>query len=176
MPATEPCLPCCAEPVVSNIQGSPGVAGDPGPAGEQGEPGETPELLDYTDYNAPAYTVTATPTQITGVARILGVAGRYLIMARARFDANAATFAASRTITSFLYNATTSANIANSTKAVKTPVITTATETLPAYDACVVYTAATDNEVIQMFTSVSVIPTAGTLTVEEAEIVVLKLD
>jgi hypothetical protein len=176
MPATENCSPCCADPVVSNVQGSPGVAGEQGPQGEQGEPGETPELLTFTDYNAPAYTVTATPTQITGVSRILGLAGRYLIMARARFDANAATFAASRTITSYLYNASTSALIANSTKAVKTPITTTETLTLPEYGATVIYTAATDNEVIQMFTSVSVIPSAGTLTVEEAEIVVVQLD
>jgi len=177
MPGTTPCIPnCCSEPTVVEVPGVAGAVGPEGPTGETGPPGETPELLDFTDYNAPAYTVTATPAQITGVARILGVAGRYLIMARARFDANAATFAASRTITSYLYNASTSAVIANSTKAVKTPVTTTETLTLPEYGACVVYTAATDSEVIQMFTSVSVIPSAGTLTVEEAEIVAIKLD
>lgn len=173
MPSTEPCNPCCSEPVVSNVIGSPGAVG---PAGPQGDPGETPELLDYTDYNSPAYTVTATPTQVTGVSCVLGLAGRYLIRARARFDANAATFASSRTITSYLYDASAAALIANTTKAVKTPVITTQTQTLPAYDADVVYDAADDNAVIQMFTSVSVIPSAGTLTVEEAEIVAIKLD
>lgn len=173
---TIPCNPCCADPVVVQVPGVAGNVGPSGPTGETGAAGETPELLDYTDYNAPAYTVTATPTQITGVSRILGVAGRYLIMARARFDANAATFAAARTITTYLYNASQSALIANSTKAVKTPVTTTETLTLPEYGACVVYTAATDNEVIQMLTSVSVIPSAGTLTVEEAEIVAIKLD
>jgi len=177
MSATVPCVPnCCSTPTVVEVPGVAGETGPQGPAGEQGEPGETPELLDYTDYNAPAFTVTATPQQITGVSRTLGAAGRYLIRGRARFDANAATFASSRTITSYLYNASTSSVIANSTKAVKTPVTSTETLTLPAYDADVVYEAADDNEVIQMFTSVSVIPSAGTLTVEEAEIVAIKLD
>lgn len=176
MPATENCNPCCSDPVVTNIQGSPGLQGEQGPQGETGPAGATPELLDYTDYNAPAYTVTATPTQITGVSCVLGLAGRYLITARARFDANSATFADSRTITSYLYDASAAALVANTTKAVKTPVLTTETQTLPAYDADVVYDAADDNAVIQMFTSVSVIPSAGTLTVEEAEIVAIKLD
>lgn len=182
MPDTTPCIPsCCSTPTVVEVPGPPGAEGPQGPQGEtgpQGEPGEngtTPTLDDFTDYEAPNYTVTATPAQITGVAQILGDAGRYLIFARARFDAVAATFAASRVITTYLYNASTSANIADSTKAVQTPVITTQTQTLPAYDACVIYEAAGDNEVIQMFTSVSVIPSAGTLDVEEAEIVAIRL-
>lgn len=176
MSLATPCNPCCGEPVVVDVQGSPGLVGPEGPVGETGATGATPELLDYTDYNAPGFSVTATPTQITGVSCVLGLAGRYLIRARARFDANAATFASSRTITSYLYDASAAALVANTTKAVKTPVITIQTQTLPAYDADVVYDAANDNAVIQMFTSVSVIPSAGTLTVEEAEIVVLKLD
>lgn len=176
MPATENCGPCCAEPVVSNIQGSPGLEGAQGPAGPAGADGATPELLDFTDYNAPAYTVTATPTQVTGVSCVLGLAGRYSLRARARFDANAATFAASRTITSYLYDASAAALVANTTKAVKTPVLTTETQTLPGYDADVVYDAADDNAVIQMFTSINTIPSAGTLTVEEAEIVAIRLE
>lgn len=170
---TPSCNPCCAEPVVTDVIGSPGLQGEQGP---QGEVGPAPELLDFSDYNAPAYTVTATPSQVTGVSCVLGLAGRYLIMARARFDANAATFAASRTITSYLYDASAAAIIANTTKAVKTPITTTETLTLPGYEACKVYDAADDNAVIQMFTSVSVIPSAGTLTVEEAEIVAIRLE
>lgn len=176
MPETVPCAPCCAEPTVVNIPGSAGIEGPQGPIGETGPAGETPELLDYTDYEAPSYTVTATPAQITGVARILGLAGRYLIMARARFDALAATFADSREIATYLYNASTSAIIANSTKQILTPIITTDTLTLPHYGACVIYEAAGDNEVIQMFTSIDVIPSAGSLVVEEAEIIAIKLD
>ena len=176
MAATENCNTCCAEPVVTNIQGSAGVEGPQGPQGETGADGATPELLDFTDYNAPAYEVTATPTQVTGVSCVLGLAGRYSLRARARFDANAATFAASRTITSYLYDASAAALVANTTKAVKTPILTTETETLPAYGADVIYDAADDNAVIQMFTSVSVIPSAGTLTVEEAEIVAIRLE
>jgi hypothetical protein len=106
----------------------------------------------------------------------LGEAGRYLIMAIARFDAVAATFAASRTITCYIYNATNSATLSNSTKAVLTPVITTATESLPHYIAQVIYTSAADNEVVQLWGSVSVIPSAGTLDCTEAQIVAIKLD
>lgn len=181
---TTPCVPCCSEPVVTNVPGAPGLQGEQGPQGEQGEqgePGDTPELLDYEAYAAgTAYTVTATPALAafgtTNPSVTLGAAGRYMIMSRATFNANAATFAASRTITSYLYNATSSATIANSTKATLTPVTTTDTLTLPPYGATVIYTSTVANEVIQLWTSVSVVPSAGTLTVAAAEIVAIKLD
>ncbi len=172
------CVPCCGEPVITEIPGAAGLQGPPGAEGEkgeQGEPGVTPELLDFTDYNSPAYEVTATPTQITGVSRVLGDAGRYLIMARATFLSNGSTFAANRTVTSYLYNASTSANISNSTKVIGTGIKTTATETLPHYGACVIYEAAGDNEVIQMFTSIDVVPTVSPLLCNEAEIVAIRL-
>ncbi len=184
MPSTTPCNPCCSEPVVTNIPGAPGLEGPQGPQGEQGEqgePGVTPELLDFDVYaSGTAYTLTATPSLAdfgtTDPTLTLGEAGRYLIMSRARFDANAATFAASRTITTYLYNVNNAATISNSTQAVLTPVITTSTETMPPYGTTVIYTAAADNEIIQLWTSVSVIPSAGTLTCAAAEIVAIKLD
>lgn len=172
------CRPCCSVDVPVQIPGSPGLVGPVGPAGEtgaQGIPGTTPELLDFTDYNAPAYTVTATPAQVTGAQVTLGDAGRYLLMARAQFNAVAATFAASRDVTTFLYNSSGSIAVANSTVVTKTPIITTQTQTLAGYAIFLIYTATADAELIQLWTSVGTIPSAGDLICADADIVAIRL-
>ncbi len=173
-----PCVPCCGEPVVTEIPGAAGLEGPTGPQGEQGEPGEpgeTPTLNSYTDYNAPAYTVTATPTQVTGAQVTLGLAGRYQILARAQFNAAAATFAASRDVTTYLYDATDASIIGDSTVVTKTPVITTQTQTLAGYNISLIYEAPDDSALIQLWTSVGTIPSAGTLDCVDADLVAIRL-
>ncbi len=172
-----PCTPCCSTPVITEVPGSPGlsVQGPIGETGAQGEPGETPELLSFTDYNAPAYTVTATPTQVTGAQVQLGLAGRYQIYSRAQFNAVAATFAASRDVTTFLRDATAAATVGDSTVVTKTPIITTQTQTLPGYNIFLIYESADDSALIQLWTSVGTIPSAGDLVVADADIIAIRL-
>ncbi len=182
MPATENCTPCCSEPVVTNIQGSPGAVGPQGAQGEQGEPGTSPELATESAYGSGSVYALTTTSALANLGSTqpsvtLTDAGRYAIFARARFDLTGATFAAVQTITAKLRcTNNTIADVANTTKAIKTPVVTTLTYTLPGYNIAGVEYTATAGDVIQLWASISVIPSAGSVDVVEADIFAIKLD
>jgi len=128
-----------------------------------------------------AYAVTATPALAalgtTTPSLTITSPGTWAIFARARYDYAAATFAAVRTVTTALRRTNnTAAYLTNATKDWKTDIITLLTYT--ANDGPVppvIYTTSNNNDVIELWTSISVVPSAGALNVVEAEIVAIKL-
>lgn len=102
--------------------------------------------------------------------------GNYLIFARIRFDYNAATFAAVRNVTAKLRRTNnTPSDLSNASAGLKTQVITTLTFSAGDINIPPTVYAATVGDIVQIFASIDVIPTAGTLDCVEAEIVAIKL-
>lgn len=103
--------------------------------------------------------------------------GTYLLLARLRFDYNGATFAAVQTIAAKLRRLNnTAADLTNAVAGMKTQIITT--QTFTAGDVNIpptIYTTVNNNDQIQIFASIGVVPSAGSVDVAEAEIVAIKL-
>ncbi len=124
-----------------------------------------------------AYSVTATPAAITmgttSPTVTIAKAGTYLIMWNVRTDYSAATIAVSRTMT---YKVRRTNNTATDvfTSGFATPVITLLTFSGPDISRQFVYTA-TAGDILQLWASISTIPTAGAVTVPEANIITLRL-
>lgn len=104
-------------------------------------------------------------------------AGVWLILARARIDYTGSTFAAVRTGTLKLRRTNnTAADLANSSASFLTDIITTLTYTLGVIDLQpVIYTTTNNNDVIELWGDISVVPSAGSLDASEASIVAVKL-
>ncbi len=103
----------------------------------------------------------------------LTTAGTWLIMARARVDYVAATFAAVR-IVSFKLRRTnnTAGDVTNTPCAFKTQIITTLTFTAPGANfSPVAYVTANVNDVLQMQVAIDTDPTAGSIQIVEADLV-----
>jgi len=106
---------------------------------------------------------------------VITAPGTWLILTRVRYDYNAATFAAVRTVTTALRRTNnTAADVISS--AWKTDIITTLTYTahfqvLPP----VLYTTANSDDILQLWASVNTVPSAGSLDAVEAEIVCVKI-
>lgn len=128
-----------------------------------------------------AYSLTATPALLdfgtTDPSVTLGTAGTYLIAGRVRLDYNAATFLASRTITLKLRRTNnTAADITNSPSSYKAQVVTLLSSSSGFYDVQpVIYTTTSTTDVIQMWGSISVVPTAGSLDAVEGYITAIRL-
>lgn len=128
-----------------------------------------------------AYQLTATPALLnfgtTDPSITITSAGVWLILARARIDYTAATFAAVRTGTLKVRRTNnTAADIANSSSGFLTDIITTLTYTLAVVDLQpIIYTTTNSNDVLEVWGSISVVPTAGSLDASEASIVAVKL-
>jgi hypothetical protein len=126
-----------------------------------------------------AYTLTAVSAALdfgtTDPSLVLNKAGTYLLLGRVNLQANAATFAASRTVTLKLRRTNnTPADLIS--QATATPIITTQTQTIGVFNLPpVIYTTAVLTDAITIFGDVSVIPSAGTLTATEASIVAIRL-
>lgn len=119
--------------------------------------------------------ITATPTLAAGASITPAAAGLYLIFARATVDIAGATFAASRAVTLKVRNVTAGSDVTNSS-AIKNTQITTTTG-YPSHDwetNPVIATLAAAQQ-IQLFVSISVVPTAGTIRVTEAAIIAIPL-
>lgn len=136
----------------------------------------------YSGYaSGTSYVLTATPALAhlgtTDPAITITKPGRYLIFARARVDYTGATFAAVRTVSMKLRRTNnTAADITGGASAALTNIITLLTYSLgDIVIPPVVYTTTNSDDVIQLFGSVSVLPTAGTIDVSEAEIVAMPL-
>lgn len=126
------------------------------------------------------YGLTATPAALdfgtTDPAITLDAAGTYLLLARARADYNAATFAASRLATLKLRRTNnTAADVSNGSVALKTDIITAITSSLGALAWWALYTTANVDDIITIFGDVSVLPTAGSLDISEASIIAIRL-
>lgn len=105
----------------------------------------------------------------------LDLAGTYLINYRARYENVAATFAASRVLTTKLrVTSGTPADIANSSIIFNTPIITLLSNTLCNVSGSVIYTAAA-GDVISLFGSLDTVASAGTTTANEAMITAVRL-
>ncbi len=104
-------------------------------------------------------------------------AGVWLILSRVRVDYTGATFAAVRTGALKLRRTNnTAADLVNSPCGFLTDIITTLTYTLGSFNLPpIIYTTTNANDVIEIWGSISVVPTAGSLDASEAEIVAIKL-
>lgn len=128
-----------------------------------------------------AYSLTATPANVAlggnPTQVVLNEPGTWLIRGRIRYDYNGATFGGNRTVTTKLRRTNnTAADVANSSCAWLTQNITTQTYTVRVMDLPeVVYVTANNNDVIELWGSVSIIPSAGSLDATEADIVAVWL-
>jgi hypothetical protein len=127
------------------------------------------------------YSLTATPALLdfgtTDPSLVINAPGVWLILARARIDNNAKTTAAVRTITLLLRRTNnTAANIANSSTACKTAIMTTLTFTLAEMDLPpIIYTTVNSDDILQVWGSADDISGAGTFDAVEASIVAVRL-
>lgn len=128
-----------------------------------------------------AYALTNTSTALdfgtTDPALTITQPGTYLIFSRANLKYNAATFAASRTVTLKLSRTNNSAaDITNATITFLTDIITTLTYTAGIISIPpVLYTTANADDSITIKGDVGVVPTAGSLDVVAAEIIAIRL-
>lgn len=128
-----------------------------------------------------AYQLTNTAAQLNFGTTDPGITiarpGTYLILARARIDYTGATFAAVRTVTIKLRRTNnTAADLTNGSSVLLTEIITTLTYTaghvvIPP----VIYTTTRNDDIIQIFGSIDVVPSAGSIDATEAEIVAIPL-
>lgn len=127
-----------------------------------------------------AYSLTNTSTALTfgttSPVITLDLPGTYLILARTDCRNNAATFAASRTITMKLRRTNnTAADLAGGNDTGITGVVTTTTSESDSFIMMALYTTSNTNDSITIFGDVSVVPTAGSLDVVEASVLAIRL-
>lgn len=125
-----------------------------------------------------AYSLTTTAAQVTvnGTDAKLTVpgTGQWLLRGRVNLKYNGATFAANRTVTIKLRRTNnTAADVTNATCTVITGVVTTITETFMVVEIPESYytTVNTDDE-IAVYASIDTLPSAGSLDITEASIVI----
>lgn len=122
-----------------------------------------------------AYTLTATPAAVvlgtTSPTLTLTNTAHYVLIAQAQIELAGATFAATRLLTILLQRTNnTPGAIANSTIAYTVPITTTLTQTLALINLPPVVYSATAADVITLWASIAVIPTAGSITVSAASL------
>lgn len=127
------------------------------------------------------YTLTATSALVdfgtTDPTITLTAPGTYEINASGVLKYNGATFAANQLITMKLRRTNnTATDLTNATTTITTRIITTTTDSAGAFVIPLTfYTTATSTDIISLFGSVNVIPSAGTVTVESASIQARKI-
>lgn len=127
-----------------------------------------------------AYALTATAAKLdfgtTDPSLTLTQAGTYLITAAVTLDYAAATFAAVRTATLKLRRTNnTAADLTNGSIALQTEIITTLTYTMERATWTILYSTSNTDDVIEIFGSLDVIPSAGALNASAASIVAVRL-
>ena len=127
-----------------------------------------------------AYTLTNTSTALdfgtTDPALTINGPGTWIIFSRVTLKYNAATFAANRTVTIKLSRTNnTAADVTGATTAHITNIITTLTYTESVQIPPVLYTTTNGTDSITIKGDVSVVPTAGSLDVTEAEIIAIRI-
>ena len=137
-------------------------------------------LAQYTSYAAgTVYTMTASAAQIafgTTSPQVTLDAGTWIIFAYARLDAAGATYAGNQLATVKLRRTNnTAADLTNASTGFNMPIITTITQTLGhLHIPNVIYTA-TQGDIIQLYGLVAATPAAGSITVNEAQIVAIRI-
>lgn len=120
--------------------------------------------------------LTNSSVQITGAGSLTLTAGTYLLMAAARLDFVAATFAASQPVELKLRETTNGpADIANSVVNLDTGSPTTITATFATVALPPVIYAAATGDTIEMYGTVGAAPAAGNLEVIETSLVAIRL-
>ncbi len=129
-----------------------------------------------------AYQLTATPAMLnfgtTDPSLTLTFPGVFLILARVRVDHNAATWDAVRTGTIKIRRTNnTAADIGDSPGSFLVPLSVSAlTFTATVFTTQpIIYTTTASNDILQLWGSISVVPTAGSLDVVEASICAIRL-
>lgn len=119
--------------------------------------------------------VTATPSQALSSTVTLAD-GTYLLMATARYDYVGATFAANQTVNTKLRRTNnTAADIPDAVAEFETSVITTQSNTAMIVTLPPVTYAATAGDIIDVFSSIDVVPSVGDLKLIEVSLVAIKL-
>lgn len=127
------------------------------------------------------YTLTATSALVdfgtTDPTVTLTVPGTYEIYASGVLKYNGATFAANQTVTLKLRRTNnTATDLTNATTTITTRIITTTTDSAGVFVIpTTFYTTTRNNDAISLYGSVSVVPSAGTITVEAASIQARKI-
>lgn len=127
-----------------------------------------------------AYTLTNTATAMafgtTSPSITITAPGTYLIIAKARFENVGATFAATRLLTCKLRRTNnTPADLTGGSALFNTPVITALTSTLTPVDIITTYTTANSDDVVSLFGDLGTVPSAGSVTCNEASIVAVRM-
>jgi hypothetical protein len=122
----------------------------------------------YTVTNASAAVVFGT----TSPTLTLATAGKYSLRGSFQVDLSGATFAATRTLTVKIRRTNnTAADLANSTRTLVVPIVTTTSETLGIYEIPeILYTAAA-GDIISLFAGIDVAPSAGALNFVAANLI-----
>jgi hypothetical protein len=152
-----------------------------GPGGFNGSDAVVPDDQAAAYGSGTPYTLTTTSAPVVmGTSSpdvTLTAAGTWVIFARARVDNVGATFAANRTVTAKLRRSNnTAADLANASAAYQTGIITTITNTgmiltMPP----VFYSTAAVDDNIELWASIDVLPSAGSITVSQCEIVAYRI-
>jgi len=142
-------------------------------------------LVEFSNYKSvfaagTVYALTATSAAVdfgtTDPSITLDKPGTYLLIARAKLNYKAATFAASRTTTMKLRRTNnTAGDVTNGAATASTDIITTLTYTMIDQTWQTIYTTANSDDVIAIFGHVSVLPSAGSLDVAEASIIAIRI-
>lgn len=122
-----------------------------------------------------AYTLTNTQAALdfgtTDPTITLTVAGTYLLIARARVEDVGATFAANRVVTLKLRRTNnTPADITGSVMVLNTGIVTTVTQSVGNVFCFAIYTTANVDDAIALFGAIDTVPSAGSITVDDAVI------
>jgi len=123
------------------------------------------------------YTLTATSALVdfgtTDPSIVINRAGKYIISARVQIRFAGATFAASQEVVTKLRRTNnTAADLTGSSTTVPTGIVTTQTGLLAVIELPdVVYETANITDIIKIFSSVAVAPSAGSVTITEASII-----
>lgn len=129
------------------------------------------------------YTLTASYAAVdfgtTDPAIVLNKAGTYLLNSSVAVKFNAATFAANQTLSLKLRRTNnTAADVAGSERVVTLPIITTITDGFSVQLPSVVYTTTGPTvitDAIALFAALSALPGAGTVSIEQANIVAVRI-
>jgi len=127
------------------------------------------------------YTLTATSAAVdfgtVDPIITLTATGTYRLRGRVKVNLNGATFAANRTLTIKLRRTNnTPADVAGSATTWTVPIVTTLTNTLAVIELPeTFYTTAVATDTIQIFADISVLPSAGTISIDEASVSAIRV-
>lgn len=126
------------------------------------------------------YTLTASDAQVvfgtTSPSITIGAAGTWMVTATLRYDNSGASYASDRVIAGQIERTNnTPATVSATGMNAHTGVVTTVSTTAGFGSTTVIYTTANNNDVLALFASVAVLPTAGSTIVGLGKITAIRL-